>query len=152
MLNVKLSTQMHFGHIKSLRKQHVYWEAANEAKYEKNKSTIKTQNTMNSETCREIYTVHALLIFSWSDTCWELMIIMKGWYFLVLLWKCVSSGCQCHLVKKVDTHIMQPPPTPLNWHNLDTPGRVAYIVFAIWAIHIVVAVVAYSWRMHEIIK
>jgi len=26
---------------------------------------------MNSETSREIYTVHALLIFSWSDTCWE---------------------------------------------------------------------------------
>jgi len=26
---------------------------------------------MNRETWREIYTVQAVLIFSWSDTCWE---------------------------------------------------------------------------------
>jgi len=26
---------------------------------------------MISERWKEIYTVHALLIFSWSDTCWE---------------------------------------------------------------------------------
>jgi len=26
---------------------------------------------MNSETLRELYTVHVPLIFSWSDTCWE---------------------------------------------------------------------------------
>jgi len=26
---------------------------------------------MISETWKEIYTIHALQIFSWSDTCWE---------------------------------------------------------------------------------
>jgi len=26
---------------------------------------------MKNETWREIYTVHGLIIFSWSDTCWE---------------------------------------------------------------------------------
>jgi len=40
----------------------------------KNKKTVKTQKTKNSETCEtcEIYdTEYTLLIFSWSDTCWE---------------------------------------------------------------------------------
>jgi len=46
---------------------------------------------MNSETLRDILHPHcymrALLIFSWSDTCWERR-IMKGWSF----WFCYENA------------------------------------------------------------
>jgi len=55
------------------------------------KNTIKTQNTINNER-RGIHTVHALVIFSWSDTWWQHMIWTTDifWFWSVHL-QCNAS-------------------------------------------------------------
>jgi len=60
---------------------------------------MKTRNTINSERCTEIYTVHALLIFSRSDTCWQRRIWRTDTFWFCIL-RCIGKFYILYFVRQ----------------------------------------------------